>query len=97
MVLSPTGHCYAVRRVEHHITACVALAHDVVDDRRRAVIAHTRLVVILDADDIFRVDSHNLGVACLNAVDTQLHVLVGKGLDRVVRQVHYDSRNLQVL
>ena len=70
---------------------------DVVDDSRRSVKAHTRLVVVLNADDIFRVDCHDLRIACFYAVDTQLHVLVGEGLDGVVRRVHHDTRNLQVL
>ena len=97
MVLAPTGHGHAVGRVEHQIAARVAVLDDVVDDRRRAVITHARLVVVLNADDILRVNCHNLGIACFDAVDTQLHVLVGKGLDRVVHRVHHDTRNLQVL
>ena len=97
MVLAPTGHGHAVGRVEHQITACVAVLDDVVDDSRRSVKAHTRLVVVLDADDIFRVDCHDLGITCFDAVDTQLHVLVREGLDGVVRRVHHDTRNLQVL
>ena len=70
MVFAPTGHGYAVRSVEHQITTRVAVLDDVVNDRRRAVIAHARLVVVLDADDIFRVDCHDLRIACFDAVDT---------------------------
>ena len=81
MVLAPTGHGHAVGSVEHQIAARVAVLDDVVDDRRRAVIAHARLVVILDTDDILWVNRHDLGTACLNAVDTQLHFLVREGLD----------------
>ena len=97
MVLTPTGHGHAVGGVEHQIAARVAVLDDVVDDRRRAVIAHARLVVILDTDDIFRVDCHDLGIACFDAVDAQLHFLVREGLDRVLHRVHHDTRNLQVL
>ena len=81
MVLTPTGHGHAVGGVEHQIAARVAVLDDVVDDRRRAVITHARLVVILDTDDILWVNRHDLGTACLNAVDTQLHLLVREGLD----------------
>ncbi len=97
MVLTPTGHGHAVGSIEHQIAARVAVTDDVVDDSRRSVKAHTRLVVVLNADDIFRVDCHDLGIACFDAVDTQLHILISEGLNRVVRRVHHDTWNLQVL
>ena len=76
MVLPPTGNGNAVGRVEHERTTRVAVLDDIIDDRSGSVVTHTRLVVVLDADDIFRVNRHDFFAGCLNTVDAQLHRLV---------------------
>ena len=76
VVFAPSGNGYAVGRIKHERTACVAVLDDIINDRSGSVVAHAGLVVVLDADNIFRVNRHNFFARRLNAVDAQLHSLV---------------------
>ena len=53
--------------------------------------------MVLDTDDILRIDRTDLVRGRLNAVDAQLDRLVGKGLDRIADGIDHDARELEIL
>ena len=97
VVITYSWQSQAVCTCKHKTASGVAVLDDVINDSSRTVVAHTRLVVVLHADNIFRIDGFYICRACLDTVDTQLHTLVRKSFDGVVNWANHDTRNLQVL
>ena len=97
IVITDTRQGQAVCASKYERTARIAVFDDIIYHSCCTVVSHARLVVVLNADNIFRVDGFYICRACLYTVDAQLHALVRKSFDGIVNRANHDTRNLQVL